>query len=198
MPAITNRTTLQASLASWSERSDYDFDEIVGQAEADFRLYLGPNYAKEESTTLTLVAGAVSLPAGYVRPLNLSHATYGALTLLPLSAIRQRRILANTGIPDSYAVTGTQILTAPTYDGDLTFDYEGTLPALDDSDPNWLIRTAPQAYLAMCKSYVKAWEEDMGGAATWRAAALGLLSDLSIQSMIGSSGGGVRIPGVTP
>jgi hypothetical protein len=200
MAAITDYATLQTSLADWAERSDYDFDEIVGLAEAEFRLYLGPHFSKETSTTLTFTSGSATLPTGLVRVISLVHSTYGALTEQSAGGVREQRVWDTSGIPSIYAVQGTTVITAASYTGDLTLDYEGTLTGLSSGNPtNWLITYAPQAYLAMCKSFVAARGEDYAGAATLKAAAMGTLSELGIQSMVMQLGrAAVRIPGTTP
>lgn len=200
MAQITDYTTLVAAMADWAERSDYDADEIIGLSEAEFRIYFGPNFAKEASTTLTFAAGAATLPTGFVRPLAMTHATYGSLDLASIERVRERRIWDTTGIPGIYAITGSQALTAPAYTGNLTFDYEGSLTGLSGSNAtNWLITNAPQAYLSMCKSFITARGEDYGQATTLKGAALKTLDDLGIQSMIAqSSGKPARIRGATP
>lgn len=201
MAQVTNYTTLVSSMQNWAERTDFDEDEIIGLAEADFRLYFGPNFAKEAtSSPLTFTSGAATLPSGFIRPLAMTHATYGSLDLASIERVRERRINDTTGIPGIYAISGTQALTAPSYTGDLTFDYEGSLTGLSGSNAtNWLITNAPQAYVAMCQSYIKVWEGDVSGAGPYRALALGILSDLGIQSMVAqASGRPTYIRGATP
>lgn len=198
MAQITDYITLTSAIAAWDERA-HDADELIGLAEAEFRLYFGPNYAKEATATLTFTDGSVALPAGYIRALALTHATYGGLTQSSIAAVRERRIVP-TGIPDIYAITGTTIELGPSYTGDLTFDYEGTLAGLTSlNTTNWLIVNAPQAYLAMCMSMAKAKFEDYGNAAMFKADAFRVLSELGIQSMVGQYGrAAVRLPGSTP
>jgi hypothetical protein len=201
MAAITDYTTLVAAVQDWAERSDFDADEIIGLAEADFRIEFGPNFALETAgTTLTFTAGSAALPAGFIRPLALTHSVYGPLTSATIGRIRERRVWDSSGIPDIYAVTGTTILVAPSYVGDLTLDYEGSLVGLTSGNPtNWLVTNAPQAYLSMCKSYVAARGEDYGQAATLSAKASGTLNALGIQSMVAQiNRASVRIPGATP
>lgn len=199
MSAITNYTTLAAAIDAWDERT-HDSAELIGLAEAEFRLHLGPNYAKEASTTLAVVSGSVALPTGFVRPLALTHATYGELAQKPIARIRQRRVWDASGIPDEYAVFGETIEVAPSFTGDLTFDYEGTLAGLSASnETNWLITNAPQAYVAMCWSFAKAKFEDWQGAGLLRAQALATLDDLAMQSTVGQFGRSRPVlPGATP
>jgi hypothetical protein len=200
MAAITTYATLQTSLADWAERSDYDFDEILGLAEAEFRIYLGPHFSKESTATLAVVSGIATLPTGLVRLLSLVHDTYGEMMEASTGAIREQLSWDSSGIPRKYAIQGTSIITAAAYTGNLTIDAEGSLLGLTSvNTTNWLITYAPQAYLAMCKSFVYAWMEDLSNASTWRSAALGTLADLGIQSVVMQYGrASLRVRGATP
>jgi hypothetical protein len=198
MAAITNYTTLAAAIDDWDDR-DHDPDEIIGLAEAEFRLYFGPNFAKETSTAaLAFTAGSAALPAGYIRTLDLTHSVYGGLTQSTIGAVRNRR-LAPTGIPDIFAIFGSTIEVGPAYTGTLLFDYEGSLAGLTSINlTNWLITNAPQAYLSMCLHFAKAKFEDPS-APTYKMTALKTLEDLGIQSMVAQlSRASVTIPGATP
>lgn len=198
--AITNYATLVTAMADWSERSDYDEDEIIGLAEGEFRIYFGPTFAKETSTTLSFTSGSATLPTGLVRVLSLVHATYGALTEQTAGAVREQRVWDTSGIPSIYAIQGTTVITAASYTGNLTLDYESTLTGLSSGNAtNWLITYAPQAYLSMCLSFIKARGEDYDGAAVLKAASLKTLDDLGIQATVAQQGrASVRIPGMTP
>lgn len=200
MAAITNYTTLSAALTDWAEWPFFDADEIIGMAEAEFRLFLGPNFAKEASATLSFTSGSASLPAGYVRALDLTHSVYGGLTMTTIGAVRERRINVSTGIPDLYAIFGSTVEVAPSYTGNLTFDYEGSLAGLSSgNETNWLITNAPQVYLAMCQSLIKAMQEDYQSAALLKADALRVLDGLGMQSIVGQLGrASITLPGATP
>jgi hypothetical protein len=199
MAAITNYSTLAAAIDTWDERT-HDSDEIIGLAEGSIRLMLGPHFAKEASVTVAFTAGSAALPAGYIRPLSLTHATYGELTQMAVGEVRKRRIWDTSGVPGIYAVTGSTVEVAPIYTGNLTFDIEGTLTGLSGSNAtNWLITNAPQVYLSMCMSVAKAKFEDFAGAATYQANAQGQLDELAMQAVVGAQGrASVAIPGATP
>ena len=199
MAAISNYTTLVAAIADWAERGDWDADQLVGLAEADFRLYLGPHYARETSAALTFVSGSAALPTGFVRPLGLTHSTFGPLTEASIAYVRERRVWLSTGIPDCFAVSDQTVEVAPSYDGDMTFDYEGTLAGLSASnETNWLITAAPQAYLAMCMFFGKAHDEDPA-AASYRQQALSSIDGLVTQSTVAQFGrASVKLRGSTP
>jgi len=198
---ITTYATLVSAMQDWSERSDFDEDQIIGLAEADFRLYLGPHYARETAaTSLAFTSGSAAQPSGFIRPTGLVHATYGALDEASMAAVRAKRVWDTSGIPTIFAVTGSTIQTASTYTGNLTLDYEANLTGLSSGNTtNWLIANAPQAYLSMCQSYAAAWEKNFAEASTLRGEALRVLNDLGIQSMVAQHGrAAVQIPGVTP
>jgi hypothetical protein len=199
MAAITTYATLVTALADWAERSDYDADAIIGLAEGEFRIYFGPSFAKEASTTLTVTSGSATLPTGLVRVVSLVHATYGGLTEASAGAVREQRVWDTSGIPSIYAIQGTTIITAASYTGDLTLDYEGTLTGLSGSNAtNWLITYAPQAYLSMCLHFIKVRQESPD-AIGYKLTSLKTLDDLGMQSIVMQQGrASVRIPGATP
>ncbi len=198
--AITDYTTLVAALSDWSESSNgYSADEVIGLAEAEFRIYFGPNYVKDTSTTLTVTSGVATLPSGFIRPISLTHSTYGAIDQRLMDAVRERRIFDASGIPGIYAIEGNTVQVAPLYTGDLTFDYEGTLTGLSGSNAtNWLITNAPQAYLSMCLYFIKAREEDPN-AINYKQSSLATLNDLGFQAQVAQMArAGVKLHGVTP
>lgn len=200
--AIIDYTTLCAEVNSFATRSytAAKLDTFIGLAEGEFRLYFGPNFAKEASTTLAFVAGSVALPSGYIRALALTNSTYGELTQSTIAEVRERRISGATGVPQIYAVTGSTIEVGPSYAGALTFDYEGTLAGLSASNAtNWLILNAPQAYFWMVSAQARAYEEEWQTAASMEGKARAVLDDLGIQSMVAQLGrASVQLPGSTP
>lgn len=200
--AVIDYTTLCSEVNNFALRS-YTAAQLAtftGLAEGEFRLYFGPNFAKETSTPLTFVAGSVALPTGYIRSLALTHSTYGELLQSTIGEVRERRISGATGVPQIYAVTGSTIELGPSYAGALTFDYEGTLAGLSVSNAtNWLILNAPQAYFWMVSAQARAYEEEWQTAASMEAKARQVLEDLGIQSMVGQLGrASVQLPGSTP
>lgn len=199
MAAIVDYATLSTALADWAERT-VDADQIIGLAEAEFRLYLGPNFAKQTSSTPTFTSGSAALPAGFVRPIASTHSTYGPLDETDIGTVRVARINGDS-IPTRYALTGSTIEIDATYSGtDITFDYEGTLSGVSSGNTtNWLVLNGPQAYLSMCRSMIEARAENLAQAAQWRATSLQVLSDLGIQSNVAQYGrAAVTIAGPTP
>lgn len=204
MAAIVSYSTLTSEIAAHMKRtySSADTDGFIGNAEGEFRLYLGPNFAKQTSATPTFTDGSAALPSGFVRPIAATHSTYGPLTEADIGTIREARSFSTASIPARYAITGSTIeLDDDDYDGsDITLDYEGTLSGLSGSNAtNWLVLNAPQAYLKMCLSYAHARLGALDQAASLRQAALQDLNDLGIQSTVAQlARASVRIPGATP
>lgn len=199
MAAIIDYTSLSTAIDEWAERDDWDTDQIIALAEAEFRLHLDPHFSREATTTLTFTDGSAAIPTGFVRPLALTSTTYGPLVEASIGHIRERRIWITTGIPDCFAITGSTVEVAPAYTGDLTFDFESTLTALSSSNAtNWLITAAPQAYLAMCMFFGKAKDEDPL-AGSYRAQALSTVDALVQQSTVAQYGrASTKLRGATP
>jgi hypothetical protein len=203
MAAIVDYATLTSEIGSHMKRTytSAETDGFIGLAEGEFRLYLGPNFAKQTSSTPTFTSGSATLPSGFVRPLAVSHSTYGLLDEADIGTIREARV-NSAAIPSKFAITGsTIVLDDDSYSGtDITLDYEGTLTGLSGSNTtNWLVLNAPQAYLKMCLSYANARLKSLDQASALRAAALQDLADLGIQSTVAQlSRAAVRIPGSTP
>jgi len=202
MAELTDYASLTSAISDWDVRSwtAAETDQFIRLAEAEFRLYFGPNFAMESSTALTFADGVASLPSGFLRAIDLSHATYGPMQQVSWAALARLNPLGQAGVPTHFAVGGSSIKTADLFDGDATLTYEGTLTGLSSANTtNWLITNAPQAYLSMCLSMAKAKMEVFDAAALYRQQALQTLADLGIQSMVAqSSRGTVTLPGATP
>lgn len=201
--AVTDYASIRTELNNFTERSytTAQVDTFIGLGEADFNLYLGPNYVRETSATINTDAnGVASLPAGFVTFKSCVHATVGPLSLVTWDELARYNPLAQGGIPARCAISGSQIKTAPVFDGDLTLNFEGTLaPLTSGNTTNWLLDQAPQAYFWMVMAQAKASEEDEARAAAYQAKAMQTIRDLGIQSMVAQFGrASYRARGVTP
>lgn len=204
MAAIVDYASLTTEIGAHMKRSygASDTDGFIANAEGEFRLYFGPSFAKQSSSTPTFASGSATLPTGFIRPIAASHSTYGLLDEVDIGTVREARAFNSVSIPSRFAITGTTIeLDDDGYSGsDITLDYEGTLAGLSGSNTtNWLILNAPQAYLKMSLSYAHARLESYDAAAAFRQAALQDLNDLGIQSTVAQlARATVRIAGPTP
>jgi len=198
--AITDYASLKSGINDFDENvyDDGQLDRFIGLAEGEFRLYFGPNFAKETSTTLTFTSGSAALPSGFVRCVAMTHGTYGTLTETSIGKVRDRR-LYTSGVPARFAITGSTVELDITGSDSATMDYEGTLTGLSSGNTtNWIITNAPQAYLSMCLYFAKVFKEDPNAPA-YKQSSLQTLADLGFQSMTAQlSRAAVRLQGVTP
>jgi hypothetical protein len=203
MAAIVDYATLTTEIGAHMKRtySASDTDGFIGNAEGEFRLYLPPNYTLEiGAASVTFTNGIGALPAGFVRPISLTIAGVGPVSFVALGTVRNANLFGGTGNPQLAAISGSSIITTPTYTGSVALDYEGALPGLSGlNTTNWLVLNAPQTYLKMCLSYANARLKSLDQANAFRSAALQDLQDLGIQSLVAQQGRGtVTIPGPTP
>lgn len=202
MAAITNYTTLAAAIPAWDKRSYTAdvLDEIIGLADAEFRLELGPLYPRETTATLSFVSGSASFSSRFIRPLALIVDTYGRIPFRSSVEVKSNNASGLSGVPVMAAVDGDVIITYPAYTGDADFVYEAQLTGISTTNAtNWIIAHAPQAYLKMCLYVCRARIEDYESAALFKADALDTVSKLNFQSMVATTGmGGMTIAGPTP
>jgi len=202
MAAITNYTTLAAAIPEWDKRSYTAdvLDEIIGLAEAEFRLELGPLYPRETTATLSFVSGEAAFSARFIRPIALIVDTYGRIPFRSSAEVKSNNASGLAGVPAMAAVDGDAIITYPSYTGDADLVYEANLTGISSSSAtNWMITNAPQAYLKMCLYVCRARIEDYESAALFKADAMDTINKLNIQSMLAVNGmGGMTIAGPTP
>lgn len=170
--AIDSYTGLSAAVQAWAER-DYDqtqIDEFIALAEAAFNRRLA-GYQREVTTTLTTDAsGEVALPSDFIRFVSVTDAS---------------------GNPLDYAISGStfSVRSTPHYSATLNVTYAAGLEPLSaNNETNWLLDTAPDAYLWMVKAQQRAFEESWEVAAGMEAKANAILRELSIQSQASQYG----------
>lgn len=201
--SVTDYASIRTELNNYTLRSytTAQVDTFLGQSESEFNIYLGPNHVRETSATVnTDASGVAALPAGFVRFLSLSHATYGNVELTTWDALTAFNPTGAAGIPTKCAIQGTSLKVAHVLDGDFTLNYEATLAPLTSLvTSNWLLAKAPHVYFQMVMAQSKLFEEDAQQAAIWKAMALKSLRDLGIQSMVAQYGrAGMKVRGATP
>lgn len=153
--SITNYSELQASVASWLNRSDLtvNIPDFITLAEAQLSTDLKTR-AMEAKVTLSTVAGTktVALPSDMLEMRRLQVAgTYNQ----PLSYRSPDELsidyAANgSGQPVVFTVVGSNVELAPIPDAvySLELTYQQRIPALSDANTtNWLLTSWPNAYL---------------------------------------------------
>ena len=192
--AFDTYTNLSASLQAWAERS-YDqsqLDEFIALAESAFNRKLGSNYRRKVTATITTDAsGEATIPSGVTRIESLTRAVLGSRPLVQVSwdALIDRNPYAIASNASSYAIKGTTLRVAPVTEDDFTAVYWAKLTGLSASNAtNWLLDLAPDAYMAMCQSAQRAYEEDYHTAAIYESKAGGIVDELISQGNVAEYG----------
>lgn len=175
--ALSNYVDLQASVASWMNRTDLgsvipDFISI-----AESRIARDLRLRKQfTSGTLTTVAGtrSVSLPSGWLEFSNLTLATspYSLLQVTTTEHLNaQYPDDGWTGVPILCAIEGDSLLLGPVPDAAYTVnvDYFTRFPDLASNSTNWLLTNYPNVYLSACLAQGCLFTLDKTGAAEWNA-----------------------------
>lgn len=200
--AVTDYASIRTEINSHADRSytQAQIDTFIGLFEADAQLELGPNYQRETSTTVAVASGSGSLPTGFVRPISLSHATYGVLDLKTRDALIAYNPTGASGVPTQWAIEGTSLYVAYALDADYTLHYEGRFAPLTSlNTTNWLIVAAPQAYFWGVLAQVRAYQKDFQNAAVLGAKAMDVVRKVVAQSMGGQfARASLNIRGATP
>lgn len=204
--AIDNYTTLKAAVISWMEGSaavSGEADNFIQLAEVAFNRRLGGEYRRITTATITTDSdGEATLPTGFVLMRELRRDISGSNPLTPTSwaALTAMDPYNVGGDPDWYAIRGTILRVRPVVEDDFIATYERTLVGLSGSNAsNWLLETAPDAYLFMCMAQGHLFNEnwDVGGAL--EAKALGLLSEVVGQGVVAQFGNAeIVLSGPTP
>ena len=153
--ALTNYTTLKASIANWLNRSDLSdeiADDFIVLTEADFnsKLRLRKFIA---SAYLTINAETAALPTGFLQVRDfyiLSGSTKYPLRYMTPSQMDQVKGTSTTGIPQAYTILGDNFRFMPrpdsTYTGKLNFYKK--FDALSGSNAtNFILENHPAIYL---------------------------------------------------
>lgn len=200
--AVTDYASIRTEINLHADRtySQSQIDTFIGLFEADAQLELGPNYQRETSATVAVASGTGSLPAGFIRPISLSHATYGVLDLKTRDALIAYNPTGAAGIPTQWAIEGASLYVAFSMDGSYTLNYEGAFAPLTSlNTTNWLLALAPQSYFWGVMAQVKAFQKDFQNAAILGAKAMDVVRKVAGQSMSGQfARASLKLHGPTP
>lgn len=203
--AITTYSELKSAVADWLNREDLTtvIPNFIALAEADFNRRLRLRQMLKRATA-TLDDEFISLPGDWLEGKNIQLNTSPITVLKPasLAQVDATRAAMASGIPQIYAIFGTQMDFAPPPSGSYEVEmiYYAAIPSLSDAAPtNWLLTAAPDLYLygALVQSAPYLREDER--AAVWGPLREKLISDLILADEGASYGGGtprMRIGGV--
>ena len=153
--ALTNYTTLKASIANWLNRSDLSTeiaDDFIVLAEADLNSKLRIRKMITQAT-ITIDAETENLPTGFLQIRDfyiLSGSTKYPLRYMTPSQMDSIRGTSTTGIPSSYTILGDTIRFSPKPDATYTayMNYYKKFDALSSSNTtNYILENHPAIYL---------------------------------------------------
>jgi hypothetical protein len=212
--AISNYTELQTAVENWLARSDLTLriPEFIALCEAKLnRMLFVPQMETRVTTTCDTSDDEpefLSLPSDFqsMRRVRLSSVT-GKPRLSFMSQTQlddYRHSTENiTGQPIYFTIMGDEMELAPTPNEDFTVEmvYRRNIPALASNSTNWLLTSAPDAYLygALMESAPHIKEDER--VAVWATGFATVISDLNTLGFRNSFDAGptsISLPGVTP
>ena len=153
--ALTNYTTLKASIANWLNRSDLSdeiADDFIVLTEADFNSKLRVR-KMIASADVTINAETAALPTGFLQVRDfyiLSGSTKYPLRYMTPSQMDQVKGTSTTGIPQAYTILGDNFRFMPrpdsTYTGKLNF-YKSFTSLSNSNTTNYILTSHPSIYL---------------------------------------------------
>ena len=153
--ALTNYTTLKASIANWLNRSDLSdeiADDFIVLTEADFNSKLRVR-KMIASADVTINAETAALPTGFLQVRDfyiLSGSTKYPLRYMTPSQMDQVKGTSTTGIPQAYTILGDTFRFTPKPDSSYTgyLNYYKKFDALSSTNAtNFILTDHPAIYL---------------------------------------------------
>ena len=153
--ALTNYTTLKASIANWLNRSDLTdeiADDFIVLTEADFNSKLRVRKMIAQST-ITIDSETESIPTGFLQVRDfyiLSGSTKHPLRYMTPSQMDQVKGTSVTGIPQAYTILGDTFRFTPKPDSSYSgyLNYYKKFDALSSTNAtNFILTDHPAIYL---------------------------------------------------
>ena len=201
--SITTYATLQSAIADFLNREDLtaSIPTFISLAEADMARRVR-HWKMEARLVVSYDAQFEDIPSDWVETISLYLTDSDGphqLDLISRADMMDRRyVSADTGgRPSFYAMSGGQFELYPTpdeaYPGELL--YIQTIPALaDDNTSNWLLTTAPDAYLYGALVHTAPYLKDDARIQVWAALYQSAIDSLNAASKKSkNSGVGLRM-----
>lgn len=182
--SISTYSELQAAARNWLNRpSDLDsrIPEFVVLAETRFNRVLNTP-EMETIATLSTTAESVALPSDFweARGAYLDTDPRQVLEEVTLAFLRDRYSTQTTGRPQVYAISGGNIVLAPSPDTtySLKLTYKQSIPPLASNSTNWLLTKHPDIYLyaTLLQAEAYGWNDERLG--LWKSALDEALAEL--------------------
>ncbi len=194
--ALTTYSDLQASVASWLNRSDLaaQIPDFIALAESSIANDVRVRDMVKTATLSTIVAqNSVDLPADWLEFVDVRYGDN------PLKLVSSNEITLRSSDTDTamfYAIEGSRLLLAPVPNAvvQLNITYYGRLPALSSSLSNAVLRKYPQIYLCKALAWAAQFVMDTAKAEQWEAMYRNAIASAQGSEMAGSySGAPLRV-----
>lgn len=180
---IATYTELRSAVASYMHReSDAGFTALVPDFirlfEARANRLLRVRAMETTLAETALVAGAVTLPSGFLAFEELRGVADPSYTLEPKPLEWIRAQSSNSGKPLYFALTGNTALCWPTA-GSVTGTYYAEIPPLASNATNWLLTSHPDVYLFGALEEAAIYTQDTGSMQLWANKTASLMDHLT-------------------
>lgn len=195
--ALSNYTELQASVATWMNRSDLNTQIVdfisIGESNIATDVRMREMLASANLVTLPLT-DTVALPTGWLEFKSVSI-TGKPIEYVTPEKLRRDKVL-NTGVASKYSIEGLNLLINGTQSAAQTINtqYYKRLDALSVTPTNFLLTQYPQVYLYAALAQAALFMIDDPRAATWESAYKSAVAKaMASNSKALISGGSLRI-----
>lgn len=204
--AIGTYSELKTAIANWLNRTDLTdrIPEFIDLAEArmkrDGRLRVGQSVIR---ATLSVSSQFTTLPADFVRMINMEYDDDPVVPMVPLSPQQMDEVRAQdlSGDPKYYCVLGNgSIEVLPVQSSAASCPimyYSGPLPLSESNPTNWLFEAAPDIYLYAAKIEACLYQHEDERAALFEGLYNQRCEEFRMSSEEDQSGGPLTVRGPT-
>lgn len=206
--AITDYAGLQAAITDNLARVDLPAFAPDFIAQAEDWLNYGSSASEalrcremEAVTSLTPVAGVVTLPADYLQYQRVVEKAGARRSLVYITPDMAEVLYPSraSGTASHFTIIGASLYTFPLAQNDIEITYYQAIPPLASNTSNWLLAKSPSVYLRAALVQAAEFIKDDAEAAKQAEMARSLIAGLNRSDMLGKfARAGVTLRGVTP
>jgi len=183
---ISTYAELQTAVTNWLDRSDLSsrIPEFIVLFEAALNRRLAVRQ-QETSTTLTVTAGATTLPTDYLlwKRVTWQGSPTRYLDYVTPAFLSAFNAAGASGPPTYFTIEGNTLKVGLLDNTSLSLLYAQKVPPLATTDPNWLLTAHPDAYLfgtlAAAKTFTTGDEARGAALSEFKLTVEGIVDDLN-------------------
>lgn len=173
----------------------------VAVALAEAKLNRNLRVAEMEASAVgTSENGVLALPDDYAGWRRVEVFPYGPLAFQEPDFLASEYPSGAGASPKYFTIQGANLITYPSYTGEVSLDYYQMIPALSDSNTiNWLLYAHPDIYLFLTVSELYAFAKNYDEAMTWNQRGMTAVAEVnSLDKAKRYSRVTARVKGPTP